>query len=87
MYVVMLLNWSYDYITGDSVAPDALLEPHAHKHWLSNDQSACAFLSSAISDAERKALGDPPPIRMLNSTGRSSKLATAAMGQLPRCIS
>ena len=70
MYIVMSLNRSYDYVTGDAVAPDALLEPHAHKHWLSNDWSTCAFLSSAISDAERKALGDPP-IWMPNYTGRS----------------
>lgn len=34
MYVVMSLNWSYDYVTGDAVAPNALLELHAHKNWL-----------------------------------------------------
>ena len=86
IYVVMSLNQSYDYITGDAVMLDTLLKPCAHKHWLSNDQSACAFISSTISDAERKALGDPPSL-MPSSTGRNSRLATAVMGQLLRYIS
>jgi gag-polypeptide of LTR copia-type len=60
IYLAMSLNRSYDYVTGDVVAPDSLLEPRALRNWKSNDRSACAFLSSAISDAEWKALGDPP---------------------------
>ena len=60
VYLAMSLNRSYDYVTGDTLAPDALIEPCAYKNWLSNDWSACAFLSSAILEAERKALGDPP---------------------------
>ncbi|PPQ86358.1 hypothetical protein CVT26_006168 [Gymnopilus dilepis] len=60
VYITMSLNRSYDYVTGDIPEPDVSLEPRAHRNWLSNDRSACAFLSSAISDAERKALGDPP---------------------------
>ena len=60
IYLAMSLNRSYDYVTGDAVAPDILLEPRALQNWKSNDRSACAFLSSAISDAEWKALGKPP---------------------------
>ena len=60
VYLAMSLNRSYDYVTGDILAPDVVFEPRAYKNWLSNDRSACAYLSSAISDAERKALGDPP---------------------------
>ena len=60
IYLVMSLNCSYDYVTGDVVAPDSLLEPWALRNWKSNDRSTCTFLSSAISDAEWKALSDPP---------------------------
>ena len=60
IYLVMFLNRSYDYVTGDVVAPDSLLEPQALRNWKSNDRSTRAFLSSAISDAEWKALGNPP---------------------------
>ena len=60
MYLAMSLNCSYDYVTGDTIAPDALLEPRALRNWKLNDRSTCAFISSAISDAEWKALGDPP---------------------------
>ncbi|KAF8908519.1 hypothetical protein CPB84DRAFT_1744153 [Gymnopilus junonius] len=60
MYLMMSLNRSYNYVTGDAVAPDTLLKPRALRNWNSNDWSTCAFLSSAISDAEWKALSDPP---------------------------
>ena len=60
MYLAMSLNRSYDYVTGDTIAPDTLLEPQAPWNWKSNDRSTCAFISSAISDAEWKALSDPP---------------------------
>ena len=60
IYLAMSFDWSYDYVTGDTVAPDTLLKPRALRNWNSNDRSACAFLSSAISDAEWKALSDPP---------------------------
>ena len=60
IYLAMSLNRSYDYVTSDTVALDTLLKPRALWNWNSNDRSTCAFFSSAISDAEWKALGDPP---------------------------
>ena len=60
MYLAMSLNCSYDYVTGDTIALDALLKPRALRNWKLNDRSTCAFISSAISDAKWKALGDPP---------------------------
>ena len=60
MYLAMSLNRSYDYVTSDTIELDTLLKPRALRNWKSNDRSACAFLSSAISDTEWKALGDPP---------------------------
>ena len=60
IYLAMSLNCSYNYVTGDAVALDILLEPWALWNWKSNDRSACTFLSSMISDVEWKALGEPP---------------------------
>ena len=62
-WVVMVLQLcsSLDlYLVGKTVDPDTTLEPCAHKNWLINDATVCAFIKTRCSSMELTFIEDCP---------------------------